>query len=804
MDKANIFDCGKNAAVGIVLLFFCMLHPKFASGQNVPLFYQSNYIRVVQPTNENNKMDTVINPFTGGMNNPTFFNVDLNNDGIKDILVFDREPNENQILLFTGKRKSSLDYRFAPQYESFFPRDLNTWVYIADYDHDGRLDIFTHHPLVNTGVKAYKNTSYIDPASHKFINQYQVAQDTLFYYDSLGAKTNIEVSHVASNAVFVDVDHDGYLDMLSFDESLNSIQYFRNQGKNKDSLKFYFTKVCWGYFEETRPHLYTPWNCDTFAQWDPKYKTNAHSVSSICALDADGDGDIDLLLGDGFNDSLAFLRNGYQKYKKDTIDNITFSYNDNIYPKDQAAVIPSMPIASLLDVNNDGAPDLVVSAGQPTDTVKYHKARTNNIWYYENKDTSSQANAPPVFILEHQDFLQNSMVDWGINSAPCFIDVDKDGRKDLIVAVRDGAVPRGSSHAILYLNKPGTNGGKPYLLYQTDDYLGLSSFSVPIQRPVPAAYLNGKDGKTDLIIGNDSGHVMYFKDKSTGTKPADFHLIQSSLQYMTSTGLQPIDVGNNSSPTSVDINKDGMTDLLVGANYGNISYYRCAGYKGPDNIPYFVLVTNTFGNINPMAGNDFQSAPCVADLDKDGKPDLLVGDRFGRLFYYHDFDTVTSLVPSSQSLVYDYGTNARSTGKLFSTNVIPAVANLDQDTLPDIMLGGTRGGLFFLGSVNNGFEVLHTSGIEPTMADIPLSMKLYPNPAKDYFSLSYSNAYGTRAATVFVYDMLGRALIKNTVSILPGNGVATVQTGILSNGVYIVNVVADGLVLSNEKLVIHR
>jgi len=791
-----------------LLLLLLVGMPIGIFAQTTPLFYQSNYIRVVQP-NDNNKLDTLANPFTGGMNNPMFFNVDLNNDGIKDILVFDRDPNENQVMLFSGVKKLSTDFRFSPQYESFFPQDLNTWVYLADYDHDGKLDIFTHHPSLNTGVRAYKNVSYIDPQTHKYTIKYQIAQDTLFYYDSTSMAHTMDVSAVASNAVFVDVDKDGYLDMLAFDQNLNQVQYYRNQGKHKDSLKFYFTKKCWGYFEEQRPHQYVPWNCEYDSkgnpvytgQWDPKYpKTGAHGYTSLCAFDFDGDGDMDIVLGDGGNDSLAYMQNGHEKYHKDTIDNITTTHDDDKYPRDEPAVISSMPSGNILDVNNDGLQDFIVSSGQPTDTDTYHSSRINNVWYYQNYGDS----VVPVFRENQKDFLQNTMVDWGLNSAPCFIDVDKDGRKDLIMAVRDGGGTKGTSHAILYLNKPSTKGGKPYLLYKDNDYLGMTSISPPVIRPVPAAYLNGKDGKTDLIMGNADGQVMYFKDKSTGTSPADFHLVQTALQYMSKTGLLPIDVGYNSAPTSVDINKDGMTDLLVGSNLGNVAYYRCAGYQGADNIPYFVLVTSTFGGINATPGIDFQSAPCVADLDRDGKPDLLLGDRFGRLFYYHDFDTVTSLVPSSQSLVYDYGTSARSTGKLFSTYVIPAVANLDQDTMPDIMLGCRRGGLFFLGTVNNGFEVLGNSAIEQPKADIPLNMKLYPNPAKDYFSLSYSNAYGTRAATVLVYDMLGRSLIKNAVNLLPGNGVATVQTGLLSNGVYIVNVVADGLVLSNEKLVIHR
>jgi len=744
-----------------------------------------------------------MNPFTGGMNNPTFGSIDLDGDGLKDLFVFDRDADENQFLLFKALKKNALVFRYVPQFESAFPSDLHAWSYLADYNGDGLPDIFTHSVTNSTGIKVYRNTSYIDPISKKYKLQFTAYRDTLFFSDSSKELHEVDVPS-NSNPVFVDVDRDGFLDILSMDVSLNNVQYFRNQGISKDSLKYYFTKRCWGYFQESGKHLYTPWNCEKnnayTGQWDPKYKTGAHGYSSICALDVDGDGDLDMLIGDGGNDSLALLKNGFETYKKDTIVNISETYNNNNFPVDQPALISTMPTPSALDVNNDGLTDLLVSSGMPTDTDTYHSSRVNNIWYYQNDGDSANT----VFRLHAQDFLENTTVDWGLSSAPCFVDVDKDGRKDLIVAVRDGGGKRGCSHAILYLNKPGKNGGKPYLLYQDNDYMGLSSLPVPIMRPVPSPYTNGKDGKTDLVVGDDSGRVMYFKDMSSGTHAANFKMVQSALQYVTQNGLQPIDVGYNSAPTSADINHDGMTDLLIGANNGAISYYRCLGYTGTNNIPYFQLVTNTFGGINTVPGQDFQSAPCVADLDKDGKADLLVGDRFGRLFYYHDFDTVGTLKASTQSLLYDYRTSQRYANKLFSTYVIPAVANLDQDSFPDIMLGCRRGGLIFLGSYNNGFESLLNTGVSEPITPMPVNLKLYPNPANDYFTLGYTNPVGIQAATIKVYDVLGREFVNKPFEMGMGQGKEQVSTSGLKDGLYIVNIVENNHLLYSEKIIIHK
>jgi hypothetical protein len=73
------------------LLPLLLVFPVFLFSQ-VPLLYQSNYIRVVQPdfNDPNLKFDTLLNPYTGGMNSPTFFNMDINGDGIPDLFMFDR------------------------------------------------------------------------------------------------------------------------------------------------------------------------------------------------------------------------------------------------------------------------------------------------------------------------------------------------------------------------------------------------------------------------------------------------------------------------------------------------------------------------------------------------------------------------------------------------------------------------------------------------------------------------------------------------------------------------------------------
>ncbi|HAE34834.1 MAG TPA: hypothetical protein DCG22_03510, partial [Bacteroidetes bacterium] len=59
---------------------------------------------------------TLLYPFAGGLNNPQFWNIQLDNDGLTDLLVFDR--NGGKVLTF---RNTGTNWVYAPEYEYEFP-----------------------------------------------------------------------------------------------------------------------------------------------------------------------------------------------------------------------------------------------------------------------------------------------------------------------------------------------------------------------------------------------------------------------------------------------------------------------------------------------------------------------------------------------------------------------------------------------------------------------------------------------------------------------------------------------------------
>ena len=94
--------------------------------------------------------------WAGGLNACQFGRIDLDGDGQKDLLVFDRHGN--RLLTFLNRGATGeINYVFAPEYAKRFPQ-LTDWAIFADYDGDGREDIFTYSKGW-AGMKVFRNVS---------------------------------------------------------------------------------------------------------------------------------------------------------------------------------------------------------------------------------------------------------------------------------------------------------------------------------------------------------------------------------------------------------------------------------------------------------------------------------------------------------------------------------------------------------------------------------------------------------------------------------------------------------------------
>jgi hypothetical protein len=161
--------------------------------------------------------------------------MDVNGNGGEEWVVWD--INARRILVFESDGEK---FTYLPEMAFFFPADVNGFLILADFNLDGKKDLFTSSPF---GIKVYKNTS----ASGSPFPQWEVAQIFL----RLDTGSNLQANNLDIPMV-MDIDGDGDLDIASFNISDNLDLYLNTSVERKgvaDIDGFAFPDPWWGRFE---------------------------------------------------------------------------------------------------------------------------------------------------------------------------------------------------------------------------------------------------------------------------------------------------------------------------------------------------------------------------------------------------------------------------------------------------------------------------------------------------------------------------------------------------------------------------
>jgi len=748
-----------------VTLLFVFVNCTFLSAQ-----YSFNRIQDVQVADTNGL--ALKYPWAGGLNNPQFSAADLNNDGIKDLVIFNRANiiNCDRVLTFINNGTAGqIDYEYAPEYQSNFPTmeidspKLEYWMLMTDYNCDGVEDIFACTPgYIQLYVGSYD-------ANNKIRFQYK----TFLQFNSFSGMLNIFVSSVDIPAI-VDVNGDGDVDVLSFNIFGYVLEYYESQsmeltGTCGDTVLFELVDDCWGNIYESGLSVCSDIKDTCGSLVIPNALPNnggqRHSGSTVCAFDIEKDGDMDLLLGDiSFTNMNLFINVGTADSSHMTIPDCNFpTYNISME-------MNIFPAAFYMDVNNDGKNDLISSPNSPKKSENY-----NCTWLYENVSSTDFDS----FQLVNQAFLVDNMIDVGEGAYPVFVDFNQDSLTDFVLGnygyYVNGITTRGG---IALFQNVGTLQNPSFKLITRDAYslstLGLSSMA-------PAFADMDNDGDLDMIVGEEDGEVNYFTNTAGAGNTFNFTLTESSYKVM--------DVGQYSTPYIFDVDGDSLNDLVIGNRSGNLNYFRNIGTA---TVPDFDRnATNSFfGKVNVRSGGNITgfSAPVFSTLDSTNNMYLLVGSESSGIKVY-EFNR-DSIDAGTFTKVFDQYSDIDE-----GERISPTLADLNNDGKLEMLVGNYCGGVAFFSQSDS---IIIPSTVANFVDDC--SFVLYPNPASSELFVRLKGSFKNQCK-LEVFSLLGSNVFTQEVSNATAGATFKIETHNWERGVYFLRV-SSGNYLRTEKVLV--
>ncbi len=670
----------------------------------------------------------------GGINSAQFQKMDLDGDGIEDLIIYHRMSGE----LTTYLAKNN-EFIWAPKYKSIFPTEINHWFILADYNCDGKMDIFTSVPQ---GITVFKNIS------SGSLPEWEQAVDFL-RFDS-GANIQVNASDIPGIA---DVDGDGDLDILAYRfTTASTIDYYKNTSMelngNCNDLSFARETRRWGEFAECECNsfAFSGNSCNVGGAANTSYDINGPTAlehaggKTILLFDAEGDGDLDLITSDEFCQTLYYMEN-----VGDAQNALMTSFSS--YPAPNPAGFQIFPNAFFEDVNFDGNKDLLISSnadGNVLNSVDF----SNTSKVYSNLGTDTQ----PDFSGSSAPFLQNEMLDLGENIYPAFADYDDDGDYDLFVGNR-GQITENDFVASIFLFE--NTGGKfaPAFELVDNDFLGLKSQNL---RNIKIQFAD--------IHGNGQQDLIYQSTTASNETKLQYKLNQGNFSFANTQDIS-ITISENDNAYFYDINKNGNLDMLLGTRFGALNLYLNKGnFIFEDVIQNYAGIAANFEALYPSI--------FITDLDNNGEQELIKTDVSGQISILSGTINADFVPSSSSKNILNNDLLNDPTTTAISQISWMAAADLFGDGKPALFIGNNRGGISVLKN-----ESIAENGSETNA----IRLTLFPNPTSSSFYIRTDTN-----AQAEMYTVKGEMIFSN-LPISAGLS-KEINTEPLAAGVYLIRV----------------
>lgn len=222
--------------------------------------------------------------------------------------------------------------------------------------------------------------------------------------------------------------------------------------------------------------------------------------------------------------------------------------------------------------------------------------------------------------------------------SPCFADFKGNGRLDLICGeFLDG---------FTYFENIGTRTHPQYAAGRRLEINGVP-LTMDLEMIIPVAFDWNKDGRPDLIVGQEDGRVAFIENLGT--------VVDGVPQFAAPRYFQQqadlLKFGALTTPVGVDWDGDGKEDIIAGNSAGYIGFFKNLGGDPPrwaapeylevDGKPIRIMAGPNGSVQGPAEAKWGYTTVSVADWDGDGLPDIVANSILGKVVWWKNIGTRT-------------------------------------------------------------------------------------------------------------------------------------------------------------------